>query len=328
MNKAKVLAKILKKDLKEHEIMRDYTTMKIGGVADYFYEANTIDDLIKGVTAAKKAELPYFIIGAGSNIIFSDYGFPGLVIKNSTSNVAFLSEQSQAIVDSGASLSKLILSATSSNLSGLEFLFGVPGTVGGALYGNAGAYAQSIGDYVKFATVLSPGKKDEEPEITQLDHDWFEFGYRKSKLKEMTGLQKPVILTVKLQLAQNRQEEIMRRLNLFKQKRQKTQPVGQSAGCVFRNPLIDELKSVAGKGSIGMPEIPAERTAGFMLDRAGAKRLKIGGVRVSPKHANFILNTNSAKAQEARQIIEDMRFVVQKKFAVNLEEEIEYIGQW
>lgn len=328
MNKAKILAENLKSGLKEHEIMRNYTTLKIGGVADYFYEAKSVDDLVKAIKTAKKAVLPYFILGWGSNIIFSDYGFPGLVIKNSTSNMAFMTEKSQAIIDSGVTLAKVILESTSNNLSGLEFLFGVPGTIGGAVYGNAGAFGQSIGDYFRQATVLLPGKKDEEPVITQLDHDWFSFGYRTSKLKKMTGLQKPIILTVKLQLAQNRQEEIIRRLNLYKQRRSESQPIEQSAGCVFRNPIPEELINVAGSGSSGMPEVPKERTAGYLLDHSGAKKLKQNGIKVSNKHANFILSGPGATALEARKLIETMRRSVQQKFNINLEEEIEYIGQW
>lgn len=326
MNKEKILNTYLK-NCQEHVVIRDHTSMKIGGVADYFFDAKSVDELVLAVKAAKKAGLPYFVLGSGSNIIFSDYGFPGLVIKNSTSNIAYLNEKSQIIADSGVPLAKLILGATSNNLSGLEFLFGVPGTIGGAVYGNAGAYNQNIGDYVKFATVLIPGKNDEEVKITQFDHDWFSFGYRASSLKKISGLQKPIILTIKFQLAQNRQEEIMRRINNYKQKRFQSQPVGQSAGCVFRNPILEGLEERSGS-SLGMLEIPNERTAGFLLDQSGAKKIKIGAVRVSNKHANFLVSSNGARAHEARKVIEAMRALVQKKYNINLEEEIEYIGQW
>jgi UDP-N-acetylmuramate dehydrogenase len=328
MNKGKILRDLLKAGLQEHVIMRENTTLKIGGVADYFFEAKTVDELIKAVKAAKKAVMPYFILGWGSNILFSDFGFPGLVIKNSTQNTSFLIEKSQVIADSGVTIAKLILEATSNNLSGLEFLFSVPGTIGGAIYGNAGAYSQSIGDFVKSATVLMPGEKDKEPEIVQLDHDWFEFGYRTSRLKELQGLQKPIILTVTFQLAQNRQEEIMRRLNNYKNKRSETQPVGQTCGCIFKNPIPEDLEGVEGKGSVGMPEVPAERTAGYLLDSSGAKKLKSQYIKVSPKHANFLLTAPGAKAQDARKIIEEMRTGVMKKYNINLKEEIEYIGQW
>lgn len=328
LDKGKILAEDLKNGFKEHELMRDHTTMRVGGVADFYFEAKSIEDLLKAVKAATKINLPYFIFGGGSNIIFSDYGFPGLVIKNNSTNISFMNEKSQVIVDAGAPLSKLILESTSNDLSGLEFLYGVPGTVGGAVYGDAGAWGQSIGDFVRSATVLLPGEGDAEPEIIQVDNKWFEFGYRSSKLKRMTGLKKPLILSLRIQLAQNRQEEIMRRLNSFKTKRQASQPIGLSAGCVFKNPIPEELKDVAGRGSRNMPELPKERTAGFMLDHAGAKKLRIGDVRVSNVHANFVVNSGNAKALEVRQLAEEMRAVVQKRYGVTLDEEVEYIGQW
>ena len=326
MNKEKILIKKLP-GLRLHEVMRDHTTMKVGGVADFYFEAKNIDELVKTVKTAQKIKMPFIVLGGGSNIIFSDFGFPGLVIKNSTANLAFMSEKSQAIVDSGVSLSKLILEATSHNLSGLEFLYGLPGSIGGAVYGNAGAYGQAIGDFIKYATLLFPSDKNDF-QILQVPGNWFAFGYRSSQLKKMEGLKKPVILTLRIQLAQNRQEEIMRRLNLYKEKRMSTQPLGQSAGCVFKNPIPQELKNVPGAGSINMPELPKERTAGYMLEKAGAKKLKIGNARVSAKHANFILNTDGAKAQDVRQFIEKMRRAVRDKFNITLEEEIEYVGQW
>ncbi len=325
MNKEKILISTLKEGLREHEVMREHTTLRVGGVADFYYEARKIDDLIKAIKVAQKTKIPYFVLGDGSNILFSDYGFPGLIIKNLASNIAFMNEKSQVIVDSGMPLSRLILESTSRNLSGLEFLYGVPGTVGGAVYGDAGAYGQAIGDFVKFITLFSP---DEDPQIQQYDRNWMEFSYRSSKIKRMESRQKPIILSVIIQLAQSRQEEIMRRINSYKEKRTNSQPWGKSCGSVFRNPIPKELKNVTGAGSANMPELPKERTAGFMLEKAGAKKLKVGSAKVSPQHANFILNTDGAKAQEIRTLIEQMRSVVREKFNVDLEEEIEYIGQW
>lgn len=328
MNKVKYLSEKLKDGFKEHELMRDHTTMHVGGVADFYYEATSVNDIVTAIKAAKELKMPYFLLGGGSNIIFSDYGFPGLVIKNNAQNTSFMNEKSQVIVDAGVPMTKLILEATSNNLSGLEFLYGIPGTIGGAVYGNAGANNQSIGDFIKNATVLIPGGEDEEPQIIQVDNKWFEFGYRSSKLKKAPASQKPIILTLHLQLAQNRQEEIMRRLNNFKKKKWDAQPVGMSAGCIFKNPIPETLVNVTGRGSKNMPEFPKERTAGYMLESAGAKKLKIGDVRVSSKHANFIVNQGTAKAQEVRQLAEAMRDVVAKKYDINLCEEVEYIGRW
>lgn len=328
MEKAEFLAKKLKNGLREHEVMRDHTTMHVGGVADFYFEAKTVDDIIKAVDAAIEINIPYFILGGGSNVIFSDYGFPGLVIRNLTNNVAFMTEKSQVIVDAGVSLSKLILDSISHNLAGLEFLFGVPGTIGGAIYGDAGANGQSIGDYVKYVTLLIPSEAGEKSKVVQYKADWFEFGYRTSKLKALTSKNKPVILSARIQLAQSRQEEIMRRLNTWKNKRLDSQPTGWSSGCMFKNPVPTDLKGVSGLGRRSMPQLPKERTAGFMLEKAGAKKMKLGGAQVSSKHANFILNTDEAKSQDVRHLAEQMRSAVSTKFGVVLEEEIEYVGQW
>ena len=322
----KVMAAIPR--IRENQVLRDFTTFRVGGVADYFFEAFTIDELVAVVRKAVEYQIPYFILGNGSNIIFSDYGFPGLVIKNSTANIAFMPEKSQIMADSGVVLSRLITKAVSENLSGLEFLYGVPGTVGGAIYGNAGAYGTAIGDYVKNLTILMIDPKDGLPKISQYDHTWMKFAYRSTFLKKIKTKMKPIILSVRFQLAQNQKEEIMRRLNSFKNKRQDSQPIGLSAGCIFKNPIPKELRDFEGIGTKNMPELPEERRAGFMLEKAGVKKLKIGQAEVSSKHANFILNTDKAKAADIRALIEEMRDKVKNKFGVVLEEEIEYIGQW
>lgn len=314
--------------IKEHVVMRDYTTFHVGGVADYFFEAKTIEDLIKTVNIAKKLNIPFFILGNGSNVLFSDFGYAGLVIKNSTSHIALMKETSQAIVDSGVTLGRLIMELASNNLSGLEFLSGVPGTIGGAIYGNAGAWGHAIGDYVKNVTVLEYNDQEDDSEIKQYDSSWLEFSYRSSKLKTLKGKSKPVILSARLQLSQNQKEEIIRRINSAKIEREKAQPVGFSAGSIFRNPIPKEIENLTGAGSKFMPEIPKERTAGYMLEQAGVKRLKVGLAEVSSKHANFIINSGGAKSSEIRTLIEDMRDRVNKKFGVVLEEEIEYVGQW
>lgn len=320
----------LKDNLKEHVIMRNQTTLRVGGVADFFYEAHTINDLIIAVNCALDEKVPFFILGGGSNIIFSDYGFPGLVIKNKTSNIAILKEESQVIVDSGFNLQQFILEATSFGLSGLEFLFGVPGTIGGAVYGNIGTHGQNIGDYVKSATLLISSTNEEgkkEYKIEQKDFSWFEFGYRQSLLKKMSINEKPIILSIRFQLAQNRNEEIIRRINTWKEKRKKSQPIGMSAGCIFKNPIPQDYLNLRGI-SKNMLDLPKERTAGYLLDKAGAKKLKSGDARVSTTHANFILNKKNAKAMEIRSLIEEMRRLVLEKNNISLEEEIEYVGQW
>ncbi|KKQ18850.1 MAG: UDP-N-acetylenolpyruvoylglucosamine reductase [Berkelbacteria bacterium GW2011_GWA1_36_9] len=325
--KNKKITDILK-GVREHVVMRDYTTLHIGGVADYFFEAKTIDDLIKAVRTAVDLKIPYFILGNGSNILFSDYGFAGLVIKNATTNISIMKEKSQVIVDAGVMLPRLIMALASDDLAGLEFLYGVPGTVGGALYGNAGAWGNAISDYLKNLTVLEKDSESGIPKVSQYSASWLDFTYRSSKLKRLKSKEKPVILTAQFQLARSQKEEIIRRLNVIQKKRQATQPIGLSAGSIFRNPIPKELKNISGTGTKNMPEFAKERTAGFMLEQVGAKKLKVGSAEVSGLHANFILNKNGAKGAEIRSLIEEIRDKVNEKFGIVLEEEIEYIGQW
>lgn len=305
-------------NIQEHVVMRDHTTFRVGGVADFYLEAKTVDELIGAVRVCCENKIPYFILGNGSNILFSDYGLAGLVIKNSSAHLAIMKEKSQVIVDSGVMLARLIMELASNDLGGLEFLYGIPGTVGGALYGNAGAWGNTIGDYLKNITVLE--EIGGMPKINQYDAAWMEFAYRSSKLKRMKGNRKPVILTARIQCSRGQKEEIIRRLKIIKTKKEKSQPTGFSVGSIFRNPILKELEN--------MPEFPKERTAGFMLEQVGAKKLKFGSAEVSPLHANFIVNKNGAKASEIRSLIEEMRDKVKEKYDIVLEEEIEYVGQW
>jgi len=202
------LKKELGDDLKQNVPLREHTSMGVGGIADFFYIAKDINDLVKAVSVAYKSNLPYFVIGGGYNIIPSDSGFPGLVIKNQTSNIAFSNDNSQVIVDSGVTIGKLINTAASRDLGGLEFLYGVPGTIGGAVYGNAGAFSYEMGEFVKSAILLVP--KEDKLDIVKRDASWFGFDYRVSKLKKTNAAIKfkPIVLTVKLQLVRRRRDEI------------------------------------------------------------------------------------------------------------------------
>lgn len=305
MDKLASLQKILGDKVKANFVLRELTTMKVGGVADYFYSAETVEELVIAIRAAQDLEMPYFILGNGSNIVVSDNGYPGLVIHNRSANLAFLPDKAQVIVDSGVSLARLIMEAASKDLTGLEFLAGIPGTVGGAVYGNAGAKGFSIGDYIKTATLFNNKNK-----ILRVAGKNLEFTYRSSKLKKMIP-PKPVILSVKLQLSHNRKEEIIRKIAFYKEIRQKTQPWGQTAGSVFKNPGQEK-----------------EMAAGYLLEQATVKKLKVGRAFVSKKHANFVMTKDHAKADDVRTLIERMREKVRDKYQILLEEEIEYIGRW
>jgi UDP-N-acetylmuramate dehydrogenase len=306
------------------EPLKSYTTMKVGGVADYFLVARTVNELVAAVTAAWELDIPYFILAGGSNILVSDYGFPGLVVKNETSELIFLKEKSQVIADSGTSLGYFISQCASQGLSGFEWAAGIPGTIGGALYGNMAAWGNETIQFIKSATLLVPPEdKDEKPQTVTAGPDWFAASYRTTKLKEMAerGAKRiPVILTVCFQLARRRQDEIVALLRHYQGERQKRQPLGaMTMGSTFRNP-----------GGFPTPDKMKEnkQAAGFFLDQAGLKGKKIGGVSVSTKHANFLVNDGSACARDVRKLIELMQDTVREKYKVELHEEIEYIGRW
>jgi len=296
-------------EAKHNVVLRDYVSLKVGGVADYFYMASNLDELTKAVTAAYKNQIPFFILAGGYNVVPSDSGFPGLVIKNESQNIVFGSGASTAIVDSGIHISKLINLAASRDLGGLEFLFGVPGTIGGAIYGNAGAFNYEIGDFVKSVTLLIPQDGKILTEIKP--GGWMNFSYRNSRLKSdyKDQIFKPVILTITLQLVQRRKDEIMRLVhNNLKQKRLNQPMQETSAGSFFKN--------------------PDKYTAGYLLEEAGVKKLRVGGALFSKKHANFLINKKNATASDVRELADKAKELVNEKFNIPLDEEIEYIGRW
>lgn len=306
------LKKLIGAEIRSNTLLRDFVSLKVGGVADYFYVAKNISDLTLAVSTAYKLKLPYFVLGGGYNVLPSDSGFPGLVIKNESSNIVFSSESSTAIVDSGVHLGKLINLAAGRDLGGLEFLFGVPGTIGGAIHGNAGAFNHAIGDFVRSVTVLVPGESGIK--ILKCDQKWMNFSYRKSKLKSEAwdSSFKPVILTATVQLVQRRKDEILRLMQDHLSEKKRLQPLAEiSAGSFFVN-------SDEGRGG----------AAGYMLDQSGAKNLRVGGAAFSKKHANFLINRKNASASDMRLLAEKAKELVKNKFDITLKEEVEYIGRW
>lgn len=302
----------LGEDLQQNVSLKKYVSMNVGGEAQYFYVAKNVDDLINAVMKAFELNIPYFVLGSGCNVLPSDLGFSGLVIKNECSNVAFSEDNSQVIVDSGVPMGKLINLAAGRDLGGLEFLFGVPGTVGGAVYGNAGAFSYEMADFVKSVILLVP--RGEEMTVVKKSTSWMDFDYRSSKLKKnfINDKHKPVILTVKLQLVRRRRDEILGMMQQNLKTKKSHQPLDErSTGSFFKN--IDNNP---------------EHSAGYLLDQAGAKTIRIGGAAVSNKHANFIVNRKNATASDVRRLAQKAKDLVKDKFNLSLEEEIEYIGKW
>lgn len=286
--------------IKKNILLKHYTTFKIGGRAKYFFVAKTKKDLIRAVGVAKKFKLPFFVLGGGSNILISDKGFSGLVIKNEAQN--FEIHGRKIIAESGAILNNIIDRAIKRGLAGLEEGSGIPGTIGGAVYGNAGwpRGKWAIGNLVEKVEILWPGGK-----IEKVGKRWLSFDYRKSRFKKIK-INKPVILEVILQLKKGKIANIKKKQLETLEIRRKKIPAGFSAGSIFKNP----------------PKNPA----GFLIEKCGLKGKKFGNVKLSEKHANFIINLGGGKANDVKKLINLVKNKVKKRFRTILKEEIQYVG--
>ncbi len=291
--------------------LKNYTTFKIGGPAKYFFRARKKEDLIKAIKTAKEFNLSFFILAGGSNLLISDKGFKGLVIKNEARN--FEIKKEKIIAESGAILDKVVERAVKVGLAGLEKGSGIPGTLGGAVYGNAGCPKGDweIGKLIKEVELLMPNGK-----IKRVGKNWLSFQYRNSRLKK-TRDKKPIILEVILKLKKRRpkpphhnigsggKDLKKRRQEILKIRSEKIPP-GFSAGSIFKN--------------------PSKKPAGFLIEKCGLKGKKIGKAQISQEHANFIVNLKGAKATDVLKLINLAKKKVKNKFGINLKEEIQFLG--
>jgi len=291
----------LKKELpgiKENVSLADYTTFRIGGEARYFYTAKDKEKAVKALLLAKELNLPFFVLGGGSNILIADDGFKGLVVSFQFSDIDF--KDNKIFCGAGLSLALLLSEAAKKGLSGLEWGAGIPGTVGGAIRGNSGAFGDSMVSAINKVEVFNLASKKTE-NYSQEDCS---FDYRESVFKRRPEL---VILSAELELKKGDKKEIKEKMKECMDYRQETQPLGfPSAGSIFKNP----------------PDMPA----GQLIEKCGLKGKKIGGAQISEKHANFIVNVNQAKAADVIHLIELAKQEVMDRFNVNLEEEIQYLG--
>ncbi|MEW6606012.1 MAG: UDP-N-acetylmuramate dehydrogenase [bacterium] len=287
MNLVLELQKITNK-VKLNEPMSCHTYFKVGGLADIFVEVGNEGELKQVVSLCAQFKTPFFVLGGGSNVLVTDKGIRGVVIKlvDEFKKIRWL-DNGRIITGAGVELPKLVNLTCKRGLSGLEFAVGIPGTIGGAVIGNAGIQEKSIGDCVSFVKILD----------NKLSHKECGFSYRNSNLR------KYVILEVEILLKKAEISHITTVLQDYKQKRKDTQPQGyRSAGCIFKN--------------------PPGNFAGKLIDDVGLKGLRIGGAYISNKHANFILNDGTATAMDILNLITKIKKSVFDKFGIGLEEEI------
>lgn len=281
-------------NIKSDVLLKNYSTFKIGGFAKSFVEVFTIDQMKNVFSYIRKNQTPYLILGKGSNILFDDKGFNGLVILN---KIDFLEQNDNKFhVGSGYSISSLAIKTAKENLSGLEFLSSVPATVGGAIYMNASLPGYEIKNCLKEVLFLNANGDERIFKVDELD-----FSYRYSSFQKMKG----VILSCKFELKQSMDAYLVCQDLL--EKRKNTQPITKpSAGCVFCNPK----KNIS---------------AGYLIDKCGLKGKTIGGAKISEHHANFIINENNASSEDVLLLIENIKETVQKNTDYKLKMEIKHI---
>lgn len=301
--------------VKKNEPVSVQTTFKIGGPADLFFEAYNVEELTKVVGLCQKFKIPYFVLGRGSNILVSNKGFSGLVIKNKSSQIKILRYKGQigegkpqegtALIeaDSGVGLNRLVRYTIEERLSGLEVFLSIPGSVGGAIKINAHFRPERdefIGNFVYKAKLF-----DQEGEVKEVTRDYFKFGYDKSVLQKT----EEILISVVFQLDKVSDKKLLwKKAQEAVEHRKLRQPMGLAcSGCIFKNP-------------------PKSRGAGFLIDQAGLKGIQVGGAKISEQHANFIVNTGGATAENVVELIRLCKKKVKNIFGIRLKEEIEYIG--
>jgi UDP-N-acetylmuramate dehydrogenase len=293
-----------------HVPLERFTASRVGGPADVLLEVNTADELAQAATNLWDQAIPFVIIGGGSNVLVSDLGIREVVIINRTRKVRF-DESSQVPTvwaESGANFGVIARKAASRGLSGLEWAAGIPGTLGGAVVGNAGAHGGEVADNLLVAEILQQRAlmQDDVPQRQEWSGERFKFAYRTSVIKQSS--RSTVILAALLRLEYASREDVQAKIAQFVDYRHRTQPPGASMGSMFKNPKGDY--------------------AGRLIEAAGLKGTCIGDAQISNTHANFFINLGHASASDILTLIQLAKKCVFKKFDIALDLEIELIGDW
>ncbi|NOX97603.1 MAG: UDP-N-acetylmuramate dehydrogenase [Nitrospirae bacterium] len=291
---------LVKGPVRFYEPMSQHTSFRIGGPADYWVEPRDLEDLKRVLKFASAQHLPWRVLGRGTNILVGDEGFRGIIINLGEDYFQGIEFQScRVIAGAGTLLSRLVWGVAQQELKGLEFAVGIPGTIGGAVTMNAGTRENSLSEVVSKIEVLNG-----EGNISTLKRDEISFRYRGSCLSS-----DQVILKVELELEAGNKRDIENLLSKFRERRNMTQPLSESsAGCIFKNP-------------------PGGISAAELIEEAHLKGTRVGDAQVSLRHANFIVNRGKAGAGDVISLVERIRKAVRERSGVELELEIEVIGQ-
>jgi UDP-N-acetylmuramate dehydrogenase len=305
-------------EIRENVSLAPYTSIKVGGTAQYFVTVSSTEQMIKIARWARAVAIPYYILGGGSNILVADAGIRGLVIYNRCRLVRIdeapccvfpQDDRPFLFAESGAAMAGAARTSIAAGLSGLEWAVSVPGTVGGAVVGNAGAHGAEIKDSLWNAMILNAGDTVEE-----LSGEQLAFAYRSSALKRQLAVKAgfgPIVLNANFRLDFGDVETTKAAADQYLQHRRRTQPVEPSVGSTFRNPPGD--------------------FAGRLIEAAGLKGLRVGGIQVSEVHANFLVNrggVGAVRAADALALVQTIQQAVYARFGVQLELEVQLVGEW
>ena len=283
-------------DIRRQELMSRHTTFKIGGPAEYYFVAKSKSDLVQAIAAARASRAPFLLIGRGSNLLIADAGINGLVISLETADLH--RDSTRVMADAGVSLGRLATWTVEQGLSGAEFISGIPGSIGGSIRGNAGAWGGELKDIIVCVEVLN-----EAGQFQILTNSECQFSYRDSRFKH----NQEIIISAIFQLKEGQTAAGQNLLKEYVLKRNATQDYSiPSAGSMFKN--------------------PAGQAAGKLIDDLGFKGRRIGDAMVSQKHANFIINTGHATAVQVVDLVTLIKQAVLDQHGIELETEVQFVG--
>jgi len=292
------LDRIFGKNIRYHEFLKFHTTFGIGGPADFYITPFEFKNLVEGIKLLKELHIPVMVLGSGSNVLVKDTGVKGSIFNMKNLADYIIKKDESIFAGAGTALSRLVNFAAEQNLSGLEWASSIPGTVGGAVKGNAGAFGSCMGDLITGVDGLFP---DGSSGIFEGKH--IKFSYRSTDLPENL-----MILNTSFRLKKGKKEKILTLMKEYTDKRIQSQPIERrSAGSVFKN--------------------PEKGFAGELIERAGLKGYSFKGARISEKHANFIVNENNASATDVLNLIDLIITTIFNMFNIRLELEIKVLGE-
>ncbi|MDO8452326.1 MAG: UDP-N-acetylmuramate dehydrogenase [bacterium] len=294
--------------------LSSYTTLGIGGPAKYFVEARSVEELKEASTFAKEKSLEILTISGGSNLLVNDPGFPGLVIKLDLTGIKLSGET--VVASAGSTLNELVDFANNNSLAGAEKLAGIPGSIGGAVYGNAGAYGQTVSDKLVGVNILQDG------EVKSLSKEECAFEYRDSGFKRMKNT---IILEAEFRFGKGDSEELIKvSVETIEKRKEKYKPGIKTPGSFFKNVLIENLPVDMQKD---MPkDYYGKVPAWWFLEQVGAKDARLGQVHIADFHANLFVNEGNGTAKDFFDLAKEYKEKVKEKFGIDLEPEVQLIG--